>query len=58
MEGAARYHSLQQELEYPGAEVVDLGKKVDGSIETVVKAMQTRDAGLVFLAELLMARRG
>jgi phosphate transport system protein len=33
-------------LEYLVAEVVDLGKDVDCSIETMVKAMQTRDADL------------
>lgn len=38
--------TLQQGLEYLVAEVVDLGKDVDGSIETMVEAMQTRDAGL------------
>ena len=38
--------TLQQGLEYLVAEVVDLGKDVDCSIENMVRAMQTRDAGL------------
>jgi phosphate transport system protein len=38
--------TLQQGLEYLVAEVVDLGKDVDRSIETMVKAMQSSDAGL------------
>jgi phosphate transport system protein len=38
--------TLQQSLEDLVAEVIDLGKEVENSIETMVKAMETRDAGL------------
>jgi phosphate transport system protein len=38
--------TLQQSLEDLVAEVIDLGKEVENSIETMVKAMETRDADL------------
>ena len=38
--------TLQQSLEDLVAEVIDLGKEVETSIETMVKAMETRDADL------------
>jgi phosphate transport system protein len=38
--------TLQQGLDDLVAEVIDLGKEVENSIELMVKAMQTRDAGV------------
>ena len=38
--------TLQQGLDDLVAEVIDLGKEVENSIEIMVKAMQTHDAGL------------
>ena len=38
--------TLQQGLDYLVAEVIDLGKEVENSIEIMVRAMQTRDASL------------
>ena len=38
--------TLQQGLDDLVAEVIDLGKEVENSIEIMVKAMQTRDAGM------------
>src|SRR5215212_1903589 len=38
--------TLQQGLDDLVAEVIDLGKEVENSIEIMVKAMQTRDAGV------------
>ena len=38
--------TLQQSLEDLVAEVIDLGKEVESSIETMLKAMETRDAYL------------
>src|SRR3712207_5042413 len=38
--------TFQQELDDLVAEVLDLGEKVEGSLETMVKAMETRDASL------------
>jgi phosphate transport system protein len=38
--------TLQQSLEDLIAEVIDLGKEVENSIETMLKAMETRDADL------------
>jgi phosphate transport system protein len=38
--------TLQQSLEDLVADVIDLGKEVENSIETMVKAMETRDADL------------
>ena len=38
--------TLQQGLDGLTAEVLDLGKEVEGSIETMVKAMEARDAGV------------
>jgi phosphate transport system protein len=38
--------TLQQGLEDLVAEVIDLGKEVDNAIETMVRAMETRDADL------------
>jgi phosphate transport system protein len=39
--------ALQQGLEALVAEVIGLGKEVENSIEIMVKAMETRDAGMV-----------
>jgi phosphate transport system protein len=39
--------TFQQELDDLVAEVLDLGGEVEGSLENMVKAMETRDAGLV-----------
>jgi len=38
--------TFQQELDDLAAEVFDLGKEVGGSLQNMVKAMQTRDASL------------
>jgi len=38
--------TLQQELDDLVADVIDLGKEVEDSIENMVKAMQTRDVGV------------
>jgi phosphate transport system protein len=38
--------TFQQELDDLVAEVLDLGEEVEGSLETMVKAMETRDASL------------
>src|ERR671917_547737 len=38
--------TFQQELDDLVAEVLDLGTEVEGSLENMVKAMETRDAGL------------
>src|SRR5918997_3718748 len=38
--------TFQQELDDLVAEVLDLGGEVEGSLETMVKALETRDAGL------------
>ena len=38
--------TFQQELDDLVSEVLDLGKEVEGSIENMVKAMETRDADL------------
>jgi phosphate transport system protein len=38
--------TLQQSLEDLIAEVIDLGKEVENSIETMLRAMETRDADL------------
>jgi phosphate transport system protein len=38
--------TFQQELDDLVAEVLDLGGEVEGSLETMVEAMETRDAGL------------
>ena len=38
--------TFQQELDDLVAEVLDLGGEVEGSLETMVKAMETRDANL------------
>jgi len=38
--------TFQQELDGLAAEVLDLGEEVEGSLETMVKAMETRDANL------------
>ncbi|MDQ3912695.1 MAG: phosphate uptake regulator PhoU [Actinomycetota bacterium] len=38
--------TFQQELDDLVAEVLELGGEVEGSLETMVKAMETRDAGL------------
>ncbi len=38
--------TFQQELDALVAEVLDLGGEVEGSLENMVKAMETRDAGL------------
>jgi phosphate transport system protein len=40
------HETLPQGLEDLVAEVLDLGKEVESSIETMVKAMETRDAGV------------
>jgi hypothetical protein len=39
--------TLQQGLDDLVAEVIDLGKEVENSIAIMVKAMETRDAGVV-----------
>jgi phosphate transport system protein len=38
--------TFQQELDDLVAEVLDLGREVEGSLETMVEAMETRDASL------------
>ena len=38
--------TFHQELDELVAEVLDLGREVEGSLETMVKAMETRDASL------------
>src|SRR5918998_5492111 len=38
--------TFQQELDDLVAEVLDLGEEVEGSLETMVKGMETRDGGL------------
>src|SRR3712207_1807871 len=38
--------TFQQELDDLVAEVLDLGEEVEGSLETMVEAMETHDAGL------------
>ena len=38
--------TLQEGLDYLVAEVIDLGKEVENSIEIMVRAMQTRDASV------------
>ena len=50
--------TLQQGLDYLVAEVIDLGKEVENSIEIMVRAMQTRDAvWLVWSSEWMLATR-
>ncbi len=53
--------TFQQELDDLVAEVLDLGKEVEGSIENMVKAMETRDASLArreLGADVRYKRRG